>query len=258
MKGTLPLENEFKSFVELGGDEIEGAQIVARLIDTNINADASPSMLDRLAKEMPPACSVQELISDLSERGFKGSDDYYNEQNSSLPHVLSTRRGIPITLAIIILGVARRLGKKAHGINSPGHFLASVEGVVIDPFRMTIIPPSALEKWLEKTKLTAEKAFPKALSVDVVIRMLNNLKGLALQKGNHTRAIDLCSYQLVLAPQPLPLLMERVDLWVSVGNPSMACYDLDQALTLTSSDVVREEILKKRSTLEGDASTKLH
>ena len=258
MKDTLPLENDFKSFVELGGDEIEGAQIVARLIDTNINVDETPSMLDRLAKEMPPSCSVEELISDLSKHGFKGSDDYYNEKNSSLPYVLSARRGIPITLAIMILGVARRLGKKAYGINSPGHFLASVEGVVIDPFRMTIISPSALERWLEKTKLTAEKAFPKALSVDVVIRMLNNLKGLALQRGNHTRAIDLCSYQLVLARQPLPILMERVDLWVSVGNPSMASYDLDQALTLTNSDALRKEILDKRITLDEGMSTKLH
>jgi regulator of sirC expression with transglutaminase-like and TPR domain len=258
MKERLPLENDLESFVEAGGDEIDGAQIVARLIEPSVGASKTIVMLDKFAKEMPSACSVEELVSTLSEHGFKGSDDYFNEQNSSLPHVLTTRRGIPITLAIVILGVARRLGMDAYGINSPGHFLASVEDVVIDPFRMAIIDPSALERWLEKTKLTSEKAFPRANSVDVVTRMLNNLKGLALQKANYSRAIDLCSYQLVLAEQTLPLLMERVDLWAKAGNPSMAVYDLDQALALVKDDSLRAEILERRKFFGESDSTKLH
>ena len=59
--------------------------------------------------------------------GFVGNvDDYYNPANSYLPNVLRTRRGLPITLVLIYKCVAEQLGLTVRGINSPGHFLASV------------------------------------------------------------------------------------------------------------------------------------
>lgn len=61
--------------------------------------------------------------------GFSGNvEDYYNPANSYLPDVLQTHRGLPITLVLIYKCVAERLGLTVHGINSPGHFLAAVEG----------------------------------------------------------------------------------------------------------------------------------
>src|SRR5687767_978066 len=60
--------------------------------------------------------------------GFIGNvDDYYNPANSYLPDVLSTRRGLPITLVLVYKCVAEKLGLTVLGINSPGHFLAAVE-----------------------------------------------------------------------------------------------------------------------------------
>jgi regulator of sirC expression with transglutaminase-like and TPR domain len=61
--------------------------------------------------------------------GFTGNvDDYYNPANSYLPLVLSTRRGLPITLTLIYKCVAESVGLTVRGINSPGHFLAAVRG----------------------------------------------------------------------------------------------------------------------------------
>jgi regulator of sirC expression with transglutaminase-like and TPR domain len=59
--------------------------------------------------------------------GFVGNvEDYYNPANSYLPDVLSTRRGLPITLTLIYKTVGEQLGLTIRGINAPGHFLAAV------------------------------------------------------------------------------------------------------------------------------------
>jgi regulator of sirC expression with transglutaminase-like and TPR domain len=75
--------------------------------------------------------------------GFRGNrEDYYNPANSYLPEVLRTRRGLPITLALVYRRVAAEAGLTVHGVNAPGHFLAEVEleeaggrrSIFVDPF----------------------------------------------------------------------------------------------------------------------------
>lgn len=75
----------------------------------------------------------------FDEEGFAGEwTDYYNPLNSYLPAVLETRRGIPITLALLYKVVAERVGLTVQGINAPGHFLVRVRDsrgwILIDPF----------------------------------------------------------------------------------------------------------------------------
>jgi regulator of sirC expression with transglutaminase-like and TPR domain len=56
--------------------------------------------------------------------GFAGNrDDYYDAANSLLPEVLRRRVGIPITLSVVVIEVARRCGVRATGVGMPGHFL---------------------------------------------------------------------------------------------------------------------------------------
>lgn len=76
----------------------------------------------------------------LFEReGFEGNRlDFYDPRNSYLPQVLATRRGIPISLALIYKAVGERLGLPVTGIGAPGHFLVRIEdesgALLIDPF----------------------------------------------------------------------------------------------------------------------------
>lgn len=68
----------------------------------------------------------------FEEKGFCGArGDYYNPCNSSLTHVLETRKGIPISLACIYMLVGWRLRLEIHGCNWPGHFMTRtrVDGV---------------------------------------------------------------------------------------------------------------------------------
>jgi len=76
----------------------------------------------------------------FEEEKFVGNtDDYYNINNSFLPAVLASKKGLPITLCLIYKIVAERLGLRVWGVGLPGHFLVAVEErlgapLLVDPF----------------------------------------------------------------------------------------------------------------------------
>lgn len=76
--------------------------------------------------------------------GFAGDEDtYYDAANSRLPEVLDRRRGIPITLAVLVMEVGRRVGAPAEGVGMPGHFL------VRDPRRRERLLDPFSGAWLD-------------------------------------------------------------------------------------------------------------
>jgi regulator of sirC expression with transglutaminase-like and TPR domain len=93
--------------------------VVERLVDTVRSRVHTPTSQARLAH-------LHDVLFDLV--GLRGNvDDYYNPENSYLPDVLRTRRGLPISLVLIYKCVAEGIGLTVHGINAPGHFIAAVE-----------------------------------------------------------------------------------------------------------------------------------
>src|SRR5262245_30790585 len=75
----------------------------------------------------------------FEEQGFRGNEsDYYDPRNSFLNDVLERRSGIPITLSVVYMEVARRIGLRLEGVGLPGHFIVRVlrpEGdQLVDPF----------------------------------------------------------------------------------------------------------------------------
>jgi regulator of sirC expression with transglutaminase-like and TPR domain len=111
---------------------IDEAESTIRQLAETVNARVrSPNPEARLAH-------LHDVLFDVV--GFGGNiDDYYNPANSYLPDVLATHRGLPITLVLIYKCVAEEVGLSAHGVNSPGHFLAAVEcagdkWLYVDPF----------------------------------------------------------------------------------------------------------------------------
>jgi regulator of sirC expression with transglutaminase-like and TPR domain len=67
--------------------------------------------------------------------GLAGAlDDYYDPANSFIDQVVARRRGIPITLAVLMIEVGRRAGVDVYGIGAPGHFLVGHGDEVLDPF----------------------------------------------------------------------------------------------------------------------------
>jgi regulator of sirC expression with transglutaminase-like and TPR domain len=127
---------------------------------------------------------------------FRGNqEDYYDPRNSCLDQVLERRLGIPITLAVVLLEVARRCEITARGVSFPGHFLVRAPGakatIFIDPFDGKIL--SAADMRALHTKTTGESRDPDPRVLEpadkqqILVRMLNNLRAIWEEAGDEDR-----------------------------------------------------------------------
>ena len=122
----------------LAGDEAKidlarAALLVAKLDNDDVDVTAYCAELDRLGKKLknslPKNASEKEKLAALNkfffeERGFHGSRaDYYHRSNSYLNEVIDDREGLPITLAVLYMDLAQRIGLAMEGVGLPGHFV---------------------------------------------------------------------------------------------------------------------------------------
>jgi regulator of sirC expression with transglutaminase-like and TPR domain len=142
------------------------------------------------------------------ELGFRGNeDDYYDPRNSFLHQVIERRTGIPITLSVVYMEVARRAGVHVDGVSFPGHFLVRHDrgdsAVIIDPFRMGMsLDAAELDALLKRTRgrdaeLTVEALAP-ASKRDILLRMLTNLAHIYRERGDVLRMLEILSRMHVL------------------------------------------------------------
>ncbi len=118
--------------------------------------------------------------------------DYHDVRNSFLPDVLERRVGIPISLAVIGLDLAKRIGLRMWGVSFPGHFLlATVDASrpFVDPFNggatLTLNDCADLHERMFGTRIIDPNSLTPAMSEQILIRMLSNLK------SNYARSGDL-------------------------------------------------------------------
>ena len=179
--------------------------------------------------------------------GFKGNEaDYYDPKNSLLPDVLDRRLGIPITLALVYVEIARRCGVRARGVSFPGHFLVridapegapAVEPVLVDPFfGGRVLGPSALTKLLRRgttpnEELKDEHTAPAAARA-VLVRMLINLKWIYMTRGDYARAHLALDRIVSLTPDAPAALRERGLLAARLGATEAAKADLTKLLEI--------------------------
>ncbi len=155
-----------------------------------IAADAHPQLdvgaqldrLDDLAARCATATRDGVLAQLFGAEGFHGNeDDYYDPENSMLDTVLDRRIGIPITLSVLAIEVARRVGVALAGIGAPGHFIVRDEddGTYFDPFnRGRVLDDS------ERARLYGPAPLEPSTPLAIVGRMLANLKGIYAQRGD--------------------------------------------------------------------------
>jgi regulator of sirC expression with transglutaminase-like and TPR domain len=124
---------------------------------------------------------AQFLAKDL---GFRGNaDDYYNARNSLLPCVIDSRLGIPISLSILYMIVARRASLVVEGINLPGHFVVRHGTILFDPFHEgRILTSRDCAEILSHQKLVLqpahlEPAQPKLILMRILANLLYIFEG---------------------------------------------------------------------------------
>jgi len=249
------LEGEFKRFAAEAGDVLEGALLVSRLIEPSTDARWCRQELQRLAAAVARPGSPQAVVDMLRAQGFTGAEDYYEARNSALQFVLQARRGIPISLAMVLIGVGEQAGIAARGINFPGHFLVMLEQQLVDPFTLELIDAAERQQRVEASGVPAPLALRPATASDIVLRMLNNLRGLAVAQANHARALEYTDYQLLLTTETYTLRLIRADLWHGLGAPRMAGIELNHALAEAPDGATRQQIEARLRQLAGERPT---
>jgi regulator of sirC expression with transglutaminase-like and TPR domain len=135
----------------------------------------------------------------FDELSFRGNEsEYYDPRNSCLDSVLDRRTGIPITLSVIYIEVARRLGKPVYGIGLPGHFIVQYNdgqySTFADPFHAGKLLTAEDCRLLARevgVDIAAEPSTLQPVSTRyILVRMLNNLRSSYFRTKNYTKAIE--------------------------------------------------------------------
>lgn len=219
----------------------EAALLLAKDEYPGLDVDAYLARLDELATRvrvrLPEGANIEDTLVTMNqilfdELGFAGNvDDYYDPRNSFLNDVLDRKLGIPITLSILYMDIASRLGLELEGVSFPGHFLvkfSTEEGdVVLDPFSGgTPLTEEDLVERLEEASgnemiggLSLNELLEAADKRDILVRMLRNLKGIYLRRQRHDKALTALHRILQIAPDQIEELRERGEL-----HERLECY----------------------------------
>lgn len=232
-------------------------QLLARL-RRRLPADAGPLQRLRMLNQF--------FFQDL---GFGGNvNHYYDPDNSYLNVVLRTRRGIPITLAVLWLELAVGLGLQARGVNFPGHFMVKVNlpqgQVVIDPFTGQSLSREDLSERLEPFKrrngLVDDFDVPVGLYLqsaqprDILARVLRNLKEIHNAQEDWTRLVAVLDRLVLLQPDAWPDIRDRGLAWAELGQPARAVPDLEAYLAHAEDPLDADAIAERLSALRRELS----
>jgi regulator of sirC expression with transglutaminase-like and TPR domain len=230
-------------------DLVEGALWIAADAQPGLEIGPYLDWFDRTARQVAAHLDseagereqIERLLGFLyGQQGFAGNaSDYYDPRNSYLNQVIDRRTGIPITLAVVCLGLAGRLGLPLRGVSFPGHFLlrhAEHDALVIDPFGGRFLGERELAAKLAKAAGPGVVAAPELLAPapnkEVLARMTRNLKQIHLQRRDLERALALCDLALLFASRSALDWRER-----GLVNWKLECFpealrDLEQCLAL--------------------------
>ncbi len=274
---------EFRDYArsnDEGLDLLTGALLIARDAHPGLDFEQQRARLDELARpllhrglsSLPPSVQAR-LLSDYLYVvcGFHGANaDYYDPRNSFLNEVLDRKTGIPITLAVVYIEVARRVGVRALGVGFPGHFLVRLaerpgdpsreynEPVIVDPFHNgRLLDEEALSRLLRRANvrapLTPDMLEP-ARTRHVVARMLMNLRGIYTSRGDGPRLLLTLDRLIDLLPDLSSELVERAKLYEGLGAPAAALADYQRYLEVepdgADSVLARQAVERLRSLLD--------
>jgi len=247
---TPQLADALRGFLETGDDVVEGALLAAQIVNSETDAHWARGELARIADSVNDP-SPAGVVAKVAEHGFRGAGKrYYEVENSLLDHVLRCRRGIPITLGVVLMGVAGRLGLDALGVNFPRHFLITIGDVLVDPYAVAPTTIEICRVWLKENQVNEEGAFAVATPSDVVLRMLNNVRMLIHAQGDYAQALEISDYQLLIVPDAYSLYVERADAWLGLNAPEMVAAELEKAAERAPDDAIaarlRERIAQAR------------
>jgi len=273
MIGEPPL----REFTELTGgpddriDLARAALAIARWEYPALEVDAYVERLDGLARGVDgprrstdPLGRLHRLREYLFvEQGFAGNrEEPHDPRNSFLNDVLDRRKGIPITLSLVLMEVGKRLGLAVEGIGLPGHFVAGARfgdsQILLDPYNAgALLTPEACEELVgralgREVTLKPEHYAPVSRR-RLLSRMLANLKGIYVQREAWDRVIGVLDRMLVLDPKAPEAWRDRGFAWNNLGETRRGVVDWERYLTefpnAADHEIVKDHLRKARQKL---------
>jgi regulator of sirC expression with transglutaminase-like and TPR domain len=227
-------------------DLLHAALFLAQTEYPDLNIDTYTQILDRIAdsivRKLPETrypLKVIKTINDylFNELGFYGNtEDYYNPKNSYINEVLERRTGIPISLSVVYLEIAKRIDFPMVGIGMPGHFLICPEledvGFFVDVFYSgEIIFKSDCEDRLSQIyqqPMKLESRFIEPVTTrQILARMLTNLKYIYINIRELIKALGVADGIVMLYPDNPKEIRDRGLLHYQLEEWQQAIIDLN-------------------------------
>jgi regulator of sirC expression with transglutaminase-like and TPR domain len=214
-------------------------------LDPDDYLNALNTMADEVTERLPspryPLRVIQAINDYLyTDLKFSGNlEDYYDPRNSYLNQVIDRRTGIPITLSLVYLEIARRIDFPMIGVGMPGHFLirpvADEMQVFVDPFNAgeILFPEDCQERFslLHGKSIPFDPDFLESVSPRRFLgRMLTNLKVIYLNRGEWSKALAVIERLLLLFPEAPIEQRDRGILYYQMGRWIEATQDLENYL----------------------------
>ena len=187
---------------------LEKIDQIGSIIKERIRPNPNPSRI---------AAAINQVL--FEELRFSGNtEDYYNPRNSFLNEVLDHRVGIPMTLSILFMELARKFNLQVEGINFPSHFLVKYrEGekdVYLDVFNKgRTLSESDFQSILDQVyggKIAFNPHFlAPANKRQILLRMLNNLKQIYLTSHDYRKALTVVEMMLTVQPDQLSDMRDK-------------------------------------------------
>jgi regulator of sirC expression with transglutaminase-like and TPR domain/S1-C subfamily serine protease len=226
-------------------DLLRGALLIARLDNEDVEIAPYLREVDRMAHEiratLPKDADGEATLAAMNkylfeERGFRGSrGDYYTRSNSYLNEVIDDREGLPITLSVLYLEIARRLNLPMVGVALPGHFVVRYEPVGLPPYFIDVYEGGAsmtnTEAQTRVVKATGampkKKDFRAASKKTILTRILSNLLTLADADKDRPAMLRYLDAMVAIEPKSYEERWVRAVLRFQAGMNDESAVDCD-------------------------------
>ena len=235
-ESALTLGQDFYPEMDFGEQEVELDNLALKLRD-RLPTDASQIQKLRMLNHLF-----------FQEMAFAGNiNNYYYPDNSYLHRVIATRRGIPISLAVVFIELAQQVGLDMKGVSFPGHFLMklSVQSgeIVLDPMNGSSLSREELEERLEpylerQQEHDDDDELPLAAYLraahprEILARMLRNLKAIFMESQRWQQVLDVQERLVILLPEEVTERRDRGLARANLGLAQAALEDLEGYLAL--------------------------
>ncbi len=257
-------------------DLLRAALLLSRIDNEEVDVEVYLREVDQLVTdikvEIPNDASEQDRLATLDrflfeQLGFHGSrTNYYHRSNSYLNEVIDDREGLPITLSVLYMELARRLDLKVVGVGLPGHFVVRYEpeegeSKLIDVFEKAELITTETARTMIRVRLNGqvdkeeaeqlidtflEASPPKA----ILLRMLSNLRGVAEEDRDLDSILRYLDTALVIDPDSLENRARRIDIRIRSGRIPEALVDIDWMLEKRPEGMDVNQVLQLRADLE--------